>query len=123
MRGNDKVIKKVKEYLDFYDTLSISVISYYEIMRGIKALSNTNKINLFNEFMAVCNIEVVDSMVANKASDIYDVLWKNGQLLEDADILIAATAIDRNLVLVSDNIRHFKRINDLELENWLNNND
>ena len=28
MRGNDQIIQKVKEYLDFYYTLNISVVSY-----------------------------------------------------------------------------------------------
>jgi len=45
-------------------------------------------------------------------------LKKGGVLIEDADILIASIALVEDLVLVTDNIRHFERIKGLEIENW-----
>lgn len=119
MRGNYQVIQKVKNYLKFHSMLTISVISYYEITRGIKALSSAKKINMFKNFIGSCTIEVIDPSIAEKAADIYHDLKSDGQLIEDADILIAATAMVRGLCLVSDNSRHFNRISDLELDNWL----
>jgi len=35
-----KVVKRVSDYLEFFDRLSINVISYYEILRGLKDLGN-----------------------------------------------------------------------------------
>ena len=46
-------------------------------------------------------------------------LKNQGKLIEDADILVAATAIYKELVVVTDNERHFRRIKGLEVENWL----
>jgi tRNA(fMet)-specific endonuclease VapC len=46
-------------------------------------------------------------------------LKKKGALIEDADILIAATAIKNELVVITDNTRHFDRIDNLEVSNWL----
>lgn len=43
---------------------------------------------------------------------------KRGNLIEDADILIAAIALVENLVLVTDNVRHFERVDGLQIENW-----
>jgi predicted nucleic acid-binding protein len=40
-------------------------------------------------------------------------------LIGDADILIAATAIVADCALVTNNERHFNRIQDLRVENWL----
>jgi len=37
MRGNPSVVQKVEKYLRFHTTLSVSVITYYEIIRGLKA--------------------------------------------------------------------------------------
>ena len=122
MRGEESVVEKVKAYLNIHDTLTISVITYYEIMRGIKALSNLKKIKAFNEFMSECNIEEIDSLIAEKAADIYDELRIAGRLVEDADILIAATAIINELVVVTDNAKHFERIKGLKYENWLERN-
>jgi tRNA(fMet)-specific endonuclease VapC len=52
MRDNHQVVEKVKEYLLLHDTLTISAITYYELMRGMKALANKRKISLFHEFMS-----------------------------------------------------------------------
>ena len=119
MRGNSQVIRKIEEYLEKHDTLTISIITYYEIMRGIKALSSKTKVKAFHEFMSACNIEELDLLIAEKAADIYDELRRAGKLVEDADILIAATAMKHGMVVVTDNTEHFKRIRGLKVENWL----
>ena len=119
MRGNSQVIRKTEEYLEKHDTLTISIITYYEILRGIKVLSNETKIKAFHEFMSSCNIEEIDLLIAEKAADIYDELRRTGKLVEDADILIAATAMKHGMVVVTDNTGHFKRIKGLKVENWL----
>jgi tRNA(fMet)-specific endonuclease VapC len=45
-------------------------------------------------------------------------LRRRGEPLEDADILIAATALTHDLILVTDNEQHFQRIAELKVENW-----
>ena len=85
----------------------------------MKVLSNETKIKAFYEFMSSCNIEEIDLLIAEKAADIYDELRRTGKLVEDADILIAATAMKHGMVVVTDNTEHFKRIRGLKVENWL----
>lgn len=53
-----------------------------------------------------------------KFGEIKAELQKTGELLPDADLLIAATALDAGTTLVTGNIRHFSRISGLSLENW-----
>jgi len=45
-------------------------------------------------------------------------LESKGTPLQDADLMIGATALSHNLVLVTNNERHFSRIEGLKLENW-----
>lgn len=45
-------------------------------------------------------------------------LLRRGQKLEDPDILIAATAMEQSLVLVTHNTAHYERIPGLQLEDW-----
>jgi tRNA(fMet)-specific endonuclease VapC len=45
-------------------------------------------------------------------------LRQKGTLIEDFDLLIAATALNNNLVLVTNNVDHFTRIEKLQIENW-----
>lgn len=44
---------------------------------------------------------------------------KQGPPVEDFDFLIASAAYCRGLTLVTDNVKHFKNIKDLEIENWV----
>ena len=44
---------------------------------------------------------------------------KAGTLIEDMDILIAAHAYSLGCTVVTDNLRHFRRINGLHTENWI----
>lgn len=73
----------------------------------------------FERFISYCEVEELGRSVTEKVADIYAELKPQGKLIEDADILVAATAIDRGLAVVTDNEKHFRRIAGLEVENWL----
>ena len=47
-------------------------------------------------------------------------LKQQGNLIMDADILIGSIAQSNELILVTNNTKHFQRIPNLQLENWLN---
>lgn len=47
------------------------------------------------------------------ASDIYASLSADGNIIEDADIFIAATAIEHGFALLTNNTEHMKRVKDL----------
>ena len=46
-----RVVKTVSEYLEFFDRLTINIISYYEILRGLKDLGDEKKLRRFGEFI------------------------------------------------------------------------
>jgi tRNA(fMet)-specific endonuclease VapC len=60
------------------------------------------------------NMDILDI-----ASSIYQQLKPLGRLIEDADTLIAATALHEKAILVTDNTKHFARVPGLQLENWI----
>lgn len=51
--------------------------------------------------------------------EIYAALKKTGNLINDADILIAGIVKHYDAVLVTNNEGHFKRVTGLKIENWL----
>jgi tRNA(fMet)-specific endonuclease VapC len=53
-----------------------------------------------------------------RAADIYALLYQRGQLISDADILIAATALEHRRIMVTENQVHFRRIPALTVESW-----
>jgi tRNA(fMet)-specific endonuclease VapC len=46
-------------------------------------------------------------------------LERQGRRLDDADLLIGSIAIDRDAVVVTGNRRHYERMPDLRIENWM----
>lgn len=119
LRGEKSVVTKVDTYLDEFDDLSLSIITYYEILRGLRYIGNKRELRDFEELMDKSEIITLDREVIRKASEIYVELKKKGELIGDADILIAASCLFKNMALVTDDEEHFGRIKELEMENWL----
>ena len=53
--------------------------------------------------------------IAERFARLRAALRQHGQLIPDMDLLIAATALDADLALVTRNVRHFERIAELKL--------
>ncbi|MBU1728313.1 type II toxin-antitoxin system VapC family toxin [Patescibacteria group bacterium] len=118
MRKNSVVIPKAHAYLAAYSRFKISIITRYEILRGLKAKDATKQETTFNRFCAKNLILPLTDEVIVKAAEIYATLHQQGNLIGDADILIAASALVHGLGIVTNNEKHFRRITDLQVENW-----
>ena len=99
-----RIVRKVSDYLEYFDRLTINIISYYEILRGLKDLGNVEKLKKFEEFVQANELVSIRKETIVKASEIYAYLKKQGNLIEDADILMASIAIVEDLVLITNNI-------------------
>jgi len=119
LKNDSRVVERVSDYLEFFDKLTINIISYYEILRGLKDLGNEEKLRRFDNFIQENELVFITKDTIEKAAEIYAYLKKEGYLIEDADILMASTAIVEDLVLITNNLKHFKRVKDLRLDNWL----
>lgn len=65
------------------------------------------------------NVLPASPAVFDRYARLRATLEKQGIRLDSFDLLIAATALEHNLILVTGNIKHFSRIPDLKLENWI----
>ena len=118
LKGHPRVVRRYSKISEEAPTLSLSVITYYEILRGLKRLSLPHKEHGFRTLADAYRLIPVDDSVCEIAAGLYADLGRRGVPLPDADILIAATALRHGLVLVTNNTRHFSRIQNLALENW-----
>jgi len=73
---------------------------------------------LIGLFLAEVPIIAFDARIAKIAEGITTSLMAEGNPIGFADIAIAATALNIDAVLVSNNLRHFDRIQELEALNW-----
>jgi tRNA(fMet)-specific endonuclease VapC len=120
LKNDLRVVERVSNYLELFDKLTINIISYYEILRGLKDLGNQEKLRSFEDFIQENELVFIRKETVEKAAEIYAYLKNDGNLIEDADILMAAIAIVEDLILITNNTGHFNRVKGLNLDNWLN---
>jgi len=103
------------------DQQYISSISISEIVYGAEKSQRPeyHLNNLENILLPAVNIVGFDTKAAYVCGRIRAELEKRGTPLDLADLEIASIAIANNLTLVTNNVRHFKRVPLLKFENWL----
>lgn len=106
-------------YLVQHQRWTISQITRYEILRGLYAKGATTQLLTFNRLCAVSHVLPLSDEIITDAAQLYGTLHREGTLIGDADLLIAATARVHRMVLATNNTRHFQRITKLSLVNWL----
>ena len=89
-----------------YAPASISPITLIEVLRGIDDEKRLSAKRLLEETFSILNL---DNMIIETYCQIYRKLKNKGNLLPDADLLIAATAIAHDLILET-NDNHFSRL-------------
>ncbi len=118
LRGNPKVIIKVDEHLKEYGFISLSIITYYEILNGLLYKDARKQIVRFEEFVELNKVIPLTLRMAKTAAAIQADLRKKGTEIGHTDTLIAGIAMTSELQLVTNNTDHFKRIKGLEITNW-----
>lgn len=117
-KGNPKVITHFESYLDFFDSIEISLITYYEITSGLLAKKAMRQLKVFEQFVDEIRIIPLTEKFSKISAELFALLRKDGKTLDDIDLLIAGVAIENDLVLVTNNEKHFDRIPNLKIENW-----
>ncbi|MCC6836813.1 MAG: type II toxin-antitoxin system VapC family toxin [Cytophagales bacterium] len=117
-KGDSKVVNKFNDYLREFDVINISIITYYEILGGLKFKNAGRQIKEFEEFVANNTIIHISEESAKISGDIYADLRQKGITIGTSDILIAGIAIENELILITNNERHYESIKGLKIENW-----
>ena len=100
--------------------IGVSTITVSELQYGVSNSKNRrlNKQRV-DEFLSPLEILPYDEFAANIYGDIRLQLEKRGKSIGPLDMLIAAHALSRNLILISNNEKEFKRVKNLKVENWV----
>ena len=113
---------QIQEQIDRLDRSDIffSAISVAELYFGARN-SNHPQDNqeLIDELVSWVTVLDFDHAAGALFGRIKAELKQSGRPINDSDLFIAATAISHDLVLVTNNLRHFERIPFLRIENWV----
>jgi len=117
LKGHESVARNLREHI--HDPIKISVVTlmelYYGAYKSQKIESNLAKIKTLENSLEIVPLDKESAEVFG----IYKSKLENmGTPLDDFDLILASCALARNMTLVSNNIRHFERIEGLKLANW-----
>ena len=118
LRGKYNINSKLKEIIG-YTNCFISEITLAELKYGAelseKVEENMNSVNEFARQIGILPIfNSLDLYAKEKAR-----LKRNGCLIDDFDLLIGCSSIKNNMILVTNNEKHFERIENIKIENWI----
>lgn len=122
LNGNPEVMEKLAHVGT--QKCCMSTISLHELYYGAQ-LAREKKEEYFIKEMNKISRLLEDIDVHPLAADgkdyaeIKHLLKEQGNMIDDFDIVIAGQAISEGLIVVTDNIKHFNRIEGLKVENWI----
>jgi tRNA(fMet)-specific endonuclease VapC len=116
LNSSDTLLKNLELHKD--DSIHITSITYAELLYGAFRKDSKKIQNKISHLLNKVKIIDFDERAAIEYAKIRTKLEKDGIPIGGMDILIAACAISNKFVLVTNNLKHFSRIDHLQIQNW-----
>jgi tRNA(fMet)-specific endonuclease VapC len=98
------------------DGLAVSIIAVAEVYEGAFGTPEPEAtLADFRQFLGDYAILPLTDPIVERFARLRAALRQQGMPIPDMDLLIAATALEEDLALLTRNVRHFERIPDLQL--------
>ena len=118
LNGKEEIRTKVK--LIGIKYLRTTMITFAELRYGAyKSQKVEENLKKIDDFLRKVKLLSLDAESADRFGKLKADLTSKGQPLSDLDLLIAAITLRSNGILVTNNTEHFKRIEGLRYENWI----
>jgi len=117
-RSSERIISQFKKYSP--SEIMLSSITVAELFYGAEK-SKARKKNwaVVEDFVSNFGIVPFDEKSCQTYAKIRASLEKSGVPIGPMDLLIASISLANNFILVTNNIKEFRRIKGLKLENWV----
>lgn len=93
--------KSILEFILLKHETHISILSLYEYLSALGYFSEIDFDKLYRSIEKIYNVVGVDSQIILRAAELDSALTKTGVFLNPIDLIVAATAIVKNMVLVT----------------------
>ena len=116
-KKNPLLIEKLKKY--YNKGIFISSLTLAELEYGVENSDHKEKNRLsLIEFLTIFEILNFEQKDTQSYGMIKSDLRKSGKMVGAIDALLAAQAISRKLIFITNNTKEFERINNLRIEDW-----
>ncbi len=110
-------IKKAKELESRNEVVAITVLTLYEMWRG-SANIGVDESKILSELAYRCPVIPLEPEAAREGGIINYRLKKLGSQIGSRDCLIAGIVMAGNDTLITRNVKHFSRIDEIKLETY-----
>lgn len=110
--------RNLRTYLRSQGRLTFSEISSYEILRGLYHKGAVRQLANFREFVRRSELLPVTFAVLERAAELWSTGRRQGMLVDDSDLIVAAMSLIERLPVVTANQKHFVWIGGLEVTTW-----
>jgi tRNA(fMet)-specific endonuclease VapC len=109
----DSKLETIGEANCFISEITLAELKY-GAEKSEKPIENKKSIELLlTKFNLLPIYNSLDTYAKEKAR-----LAKVGKIIDDFDLLIAATAVTHNMIMVTNNTSHFTRVKGIKIEDW-----
>lgn len=117
IRGHGRVGETLRKHRP--SSICVSSITLAELRFGAARRKSAKLAGLIDTFISNVTVTAFDEACAAQFGLVASALADLGSPIGQFDALIAAHALALDLTLVTNNIKHFSRVADLKLENWV----
>lgn len=117
-RKDLQVLASARQYLIEHQRLAFSAMTLYEIVRGLRANQSVRQLNAFLQTANTSDVFPITVPVLMRAAELWVDAINGGHPKNDADLIIAATALEANRLLVTGNTKHYSWIQGLQIADW-----
>ncbi len=98
------------------EEIGVSIVSHGEVFEGAFGFLDTpDRLARYRAFLGQYNTFPLSGPIAEIFGSVRSDLRRSGRRISDLDILIGATAVHHDLILLTRNLRHFDRIPGLKI--------
>ncbi len=112
MRGNEKAKRAIKNLKSF----SISVVTYIELVQGLR---NKEELNVLRNSLKAWNADIIyiNEEISTKAMFLVEQYYLSHSI-QLADALIGVTSVINGLPLLTSNTKHYKKIKNIIIKKF-----
>ncbi len=106
--GNRRIVDRFREEIHRNSLFVICPVVFYELRRELVFKGAVAQLSAFEKLVEAMTWKEFSARIWDRASNLWSALRTRGRSHHDADVLIAAHALEYGAVIVTGNVQHFQ---------------
>lgn len=118
LNNDPSALKKSQDIDKQHTPVATTAISVFEIWQGVADINDKEKLARINDLLESLGLFSLDQESAKIAGKIHSKLYTKGTPIQPEDSMIAGICLKNNITILTRNVKHFSRVDNLVLETY-----